>query len=748
MLVRQRVPLPRRNPTMIRHRPDVNDVQTKIANTPGGAAPRPSPMGIRQVAPRIAAVLAVAGAVWMVYGRAIRSPFIFDDQASVLNNPSIVKLWPLWGDPQHPGPLNPPKDLATSGRPLVNLSLALNYHFGGFDPLGYHLFNLAVHVLSALLLMAIVSRTLHLEYFGAQFHRVSGLLALAVALLWALHPLQTETVVYVTQRTELLVGLFYLATIYGSLRYWDAATPAGRTTWLTLSILACLAGMACKEVMVSAPLIVLLFERTFIAGSFRSALQRSWPLYGGLLLSWVLAAWLNRAAPRAETAGFHLGVPAYVWWLTQTKVLWMYWKLAVWPWPLAIHYEMPYLTTLGAAWPWLLPTLLLGVATLILIWRRTAAGFVGACVLVILSPTLVVPIVTEVAAERRMYLPLAALVALMVVGGYWLARQVVTLLTAGNRGASTEWSVAFVATATMILALVLSLVSVHRLEVYHDPVTLWQDTLALHPDDDEAHTNFAAVLIEMRQWPEAIEHSQQALRLDPRNAKAHMNLGIALATTGQTQQAISHFQEARRLKPHNAEAHYNLGTALQNSGQEKQAIEQYRQALRLKPDYAKACNNLALALAHTGQPQQAIEYFQQAIQLRPDDADLYNNLGAILADSGHPQEAIKQYRRALQLAPASFELNFNLAAALISIGQTPDAIDCYRKALQLRPDHADAWHKLAIAYESMHDAVNARAAAQQALRLARIQGREELVGQIEAWLDTIASHESINQAAP
>ncbi len=132
--------------------------------------------------------LAVAGAVWMVYGRAIRSPFIFDDQASVLNNPSIVKLWPLWGDPQHPGPLNPPKDLATSGRPLVNLSLALNYHFGGFDPLGYHLFNLAVHVLSALLLMAIVSRTLHLEYFGAQFHRVSGLLALAVALIVGFAP--------------------------------------------------------------------------------------------------------------------------------------------------------------------------------------------------------------------------------------------------------------------------------------------------------------------------------------------------------------------------------------------------------------------------------------------------------------------------------------------------------------------------------------------------------------------------------
>ena len=252
--------------------------------------------------------------------------------------------------------MNPAKDLPTSGRPLVNLSLALNYQIGRLNPVGYHVFNLIVHVMSALLLMAIVRRTLCLDYFGGTFERASGWLAFIAALLWVLHPLQTETVVYVTQRTELMVGFFYLATLYASLRYWAANSPAGRKTWLTLATLACFCWHGLQGSNGHGAVIVLLFERTFVAGSFRQAIQKSWPLYVGLFLSWGLLFYLNHTAPRSESAGFDLGIPAYAWWFTQSKVLLLYLKLVVWPWPLAIHYEMPYLTTVGAAWPWLVLT--------------------------------------------------------------------------------------------------------------------------------------------------------------------------------------------------------------------------------------------------------------------------------------------------------------------------------------------------------------------------------------------------------
>ncbi len=579
--------------------------------TPAPLASRLSLQG--KIALFRAAWVILACVVWVVYGRAMNSPFIFDDHASVNENRSIIRLWPLVGDLEHSGPLNPPRDNTTSGRPLVNLSLALNYHFGQLDPAGYHVFNLFVHLLSALLLMAIVRRTLRLEYFEGRFDQASGLLSLLVALLWAIHPLQTETVVYVTQRTELLVGFFYLATLYASLRYWSAPAQAARTTWLALSTLACLAGMACKEVMVTAPVVVLLFERTFISGSFRQALHKSWPLYLGLSLGWALLLALNYNGPRSGSAGFHQNVPAYAWWLTQSEVLWMYLKLFVWPWPLAIHYAMPYLTTVAAAWPWLLATVVLIVATLYLLWRHQPVGFVGAWVLVILSPTLVVPIVTEVAAERRMYLPLAALAALVVVGGYRLTQQMQQRL-ARDAG---HWPVAVAGALALLLALALSIVSVRRLAVYHDNLTLWQDNAIHQPEDSLVHYNFGNELAKADRPQEAIEHYQQALRLKPDYAEADNNLGTALAKTGHLRSAIEHLQHALQLKPDYAEAHYNLGLAFAQAGQIEPAIQCYLRALHLQPDYPEAHNNLGNALFKSGQMREGIEHFQRASKYSP-----------------------------------------------------------------------------------------------------------------------------------
>ncbi len=451
----------------------------------------PSPV---RVALGLAALVLLSGTAWWVFGQAVHAPFIFDDAFSVLENPSIVHLWPLVGEDGRPGPLNPLNDDPTAGRPLVNLSLALNYRFGQLDPFGYRVVNIVMHMLSAMLLWAIVGRALRLDYFKGRFDRVAGPLSFAVASVWALHPLQTETVVYVTQRTELMVGLFYLSTLYGSLRYWASRHPAGRAVWLSLSVLACVLGMCCKEVMVSVPVMVLLFERTFLAGTFRRAWRDSWPLYLGLAFGWAPLLALNYSGPRSESAGFHLDVPAYAWWFTQAKVLWMYLRLSVWPWPLVIHYEMPYLT-FSTAWPWLVASSLLGIATLVLLWRRTVVGYLGAWVLVILSPTLVVPIILEVAAERRMYLPLAAIVALVIVGGYALALQTERFFRPeANRTTSAWRAIAMTTVTAIVLAAVLSAVSKHRLAAYQDELTLWQDAVVHQPEDAVVRTGLGIAL--------------------------------------------------------------------------------------------------------------------------------------------------------------------------------------------------------------------------------------------------------------
>ena len=455
-----------------------------------------------------------------VYYPAATGPFVFDDAGTIVDNPSIRRLWPLWGVGEDAGPLSPSDASAVHGRPLVNLTFAVNYYFGELDPFGYRLVNLLVHLASAIFLWLIVARTLRLDVFHGRFARVANPLAFAAALLWALHPLNTECVVYVTQRTELMMGMFYLATIYGSIRYWEADGAIARAGWLSLTVLTCLSGMLSKEMMASVPAMVLLYERTFITSSFYRALKQSWPLYLGLALTWLPVVALNLNGPRTPASGFGLGVAAHEWWLTQTKVFFLYLKLAIWPWPLVIHYEIPYLTSVADAWRWLLAIGLLALATLVLFWRRSSAGFVAIWVVAVLSPTLVIPLVNEIAAERRMYVPLAAIVPFLVVGGYALLQ--LTWRYAAKRDSLRVPLVLF-CLATIILAFVFAFVSSRRLIAYQQELTLWQDAVLYQPHDPMVQFNLGTLLAEAGQPEEAIHHLEQAVQLDPDSYQAHYN---------------------------------------------------------------------------------------------------------------------------------------------------------------------------------------------------------------------------------
>lgn len=620
----------------------------------------------------VLAVLAVAAAV--VYGRAIHSPFIFDDRMSVVENQSIVKLWPLVGEAGRNGPLTPPVDNVTAGRPLVNLSFALNYRYGALDPTSYHITNIVWHVLSALLLWALVGRTLRLPYFGGRFARSAGLLAGIVALVWELHPLQTEAVQYVSQRTELMMGFFYLATLLASLRYWTAQSPAARSGWLVVATIACALGMACKEVMVTAPVVALLFERAFIAGSFRRAVRESWSLYVGLSLGWLVLLALNYGAPRSASAGFHVGVAAPYWWLTQLQVLVMYLKLTVWPWPLVIHYELPYHRSLATVWPWLLLVTPLIIATLVLLWRNKPIGFLGACVLLVLSPTLVVPIPTEIAAERRMYLPLAALVALAIIGGYSIVEK---LLRPGveigsntkKGGSSPARAAAKLLVATgLVLAVVFSVIDIRRLAAYRDLLSLWQDAAIHQPD----------------------------------NALVLSSLGSSYTGAGRYEEAIQTLRRALEITPDSAELgiHKQLGTALHLAGRTSEAIEHLQTAVELAPDAPGVERQLGIALIQIGRPQAAVAHLQRAVEQRPNDPETRDNLGAALSNANRPLEAIA----------------------------------CYEQALQLNPNFVGAQFNLAIAYAKADRPNNAIAAAEKARQLAIAQGAHETAAKLDAWL--------------
>jgi protein O-mannosyl-transferase len=616
--------------------------------------------------------------IFAVYWRAHDAPFIFDDNSAIVTNKSIVSLTPLVGTQDHPGPLKPPPELPTASRPLVNLSFALNYHFGGLNPTGYHLVNVTVHWLSALLVWAIVRRTLRLPYFGEQFATSPGWLALAAAMIWALHPLQTEAVIYATQRTELMMAFFYLGTLYCSLRYWTVLPlPSGegwsagdtgkkkhphpalfqservfRAVWLVLAVLSCLGGMASKEVMVSAPLVVLLFERTFLAGSLAATLRRSWPLYIGLASTWLLLLALNWRAQRGASAGFALGLPVYPYWLTQAKVLLLYMKLVLWPWPLLIHYQLPYLFTLGEAWMYVLSVILIGAATLALLWQNHPIGFVAAWVAAILAPTSVIPIYTEMAAERRMYLALAPLAALGVVISYRLAKRPREWARGRETKSGCRIAAIGIGSPIVLLVIVFGLVSARRLSAYHDEQGLWEDVLRYQPENYVAHQNVGFYLDKAGKTAEAIEHFREAIRLSPDAAQAHYSLGVLLTRTD-PEQAVQHFSQAARKMPMDPTMRNNLGFALFMAGRNDEAISAFRTALELDPNRWMARNNLGLALQRAGRYNEALDCFDQALRVNPKALDIYNDVANTYALMNQRDKAIAVLERGLELARAS-----------------------------------------------------------------------------------------------
>ncbi|HVU86337.1 MAG TPA: tetratricopeptide repeat protein [Pirellulales bacterium] len=705
------------------------------------------------------------GAVLAIYAPALHAPFIFDDRVSIVENPSIRSAWPLVGTDERPGPLRPPRDVSTAGRPLVNLTLALNYQSGRLDPTGYHAFNVAIHILAALLLWRLVRRTLLLAYFSDRLAGVADPLAFVAALVWAVHPLQTEAVEYVTQRTELLVSLFYLGTLYASLRYWSATAPQAKTGWLAAAIAAAAAGMASKEVMVTAPVVVLLFERTFLRRSFGDALRQSAPLYAGLCATWGLLAALNFGGARSKSAGFHLGVPAHVWWLTQAHVLLLYLKLIVWPWPLVIHYEFPYLHSFAEAWPWIAPVSLLGLATIALLYRRTATGFAWAAALLVLSPTLVVPIITEIAAERRMYLPLASLIPWLLVGSYLtlsrLADRAAPAVSARNAGVVFRCTIA----VTLAIAAAGAWLSFQRANIYNDPIALWQDAaiyqpensrvqnnlgvvlvdagqpaeaishyrraLDLSPDYTEAQSNLGVALVHLQQFGEAQPQFERALEINPNYADAHINLAHLLAKSGRLDEAVPHYEAALRLKP-SAELHSNLGHILGLLGRNQQARAEFEEAVRLKPDLAEAHLNLGASLA-ADDPQAAISHYQAALRANPDFVEAYSNLGALLYSLGRHDEAIEQLREALRLRPDYAEAHSNLGIALVSAGKTAEGVEQFEEAIKLKPD-VTGYANLAMAYAQAGRSDEAILMADRAAAMAREQGQPAMARKIEDWL--------------
>ena len=349
-------------------------------------------------------------------------------------------------------------------------------------------------------------------------------------------------------------------------------------------------------------------------------------------------------------------MPAHIWWLTQTEVLLLYLKLVLWPWPLVIHYDPPYLETVAAAWPWLLPVAALLILTLVLFWRRTSAGFVALWVLAVLSPTLLVPLPGETVAERRMYVPLAAIVPLVVVAAYEAIRGAAGLYRGKSRAAASDrWPIALVACAFLSVALAFGLVTAHRLSAYKDGLTILEDVLVHQPEDYVIRNELGAELVKAGRPEEAIKHLEYGLRLSPNSAAElpaallHYNLALALERVGRIPEAMDHYAEAVHSLPNYAQAHYNLGLLFHEYGNHPEAEAHYRAALASKPNFAPAHTNLGTLLASEGRLEEAIQHLREGSRLHP-NANAYVHLVDAYVLAGQTDDAARAARETVELA--------------------------------------------------------------------------------------------------
>ncbi len=594
-----------------------------------------------------AGVILAAGVV--AYSNSLSHPFIYDDLVAIVDNTSIRAV-------DLATALSPAQEVPTAGRPLVNLSFALNYTVDGLRVGGYHIVNIAVHLLCALLVFGIVRRTLEWPRVPRALARRSMDLAFAVALIWTLHPLNTEAVDYVTERSESMMALFYLSTIYASAR-----AAAGRSIgWHVTAVSACALGMACKESMAGAPLAVCLYDRAFVFTSWKQTIRARWPLYSGLLATEAVLVALLWSGPRAHSAGFTSGVTPLTYLLNQTRMIARYLRLAIWPRGLVLAYGPPLPLALMDALPSLIGIVALFAATAVAYVRLPPLGFLGAWLFVTLAPSSsLVPIATEVGAERRMYLPIVALVAAAVT---------MTALAWDRRFPRSFGRGP--ALVLLGLALLLGVGTRARNREYASPLVMAQTVLDRWPTG-YAQAMVGASLGAEGQHAAAVTHLRDAARSYP---EARYYLGGELFEIGDYDGAIDELKEYARQFPLRLEvvraqmivgrAHGRLGDAAFAERRWAAAREHYEAYLASSGDDIGAVTNLAIALTALGRRDDALMAFRRATEIAPRDVNTRRNLARALAERGDLDAAKAEFERTLELDPGDAQARHDLEVVL------------------------------------------------------------------------------------
>ena len=686
---------------------------------------------------------------FFIYSNTLKSPFVFDDGLNIAGNRYIRLTKLALGDIITAGLESP-----SSHRPVANISFALNYYFHRYNVIGYHLTNIIIHILTGILLYLFVISTLDIPLLRRKYERYRWI-AFFAALLWLVHPIQTQSVTYIVQRMTSLAAMFYILSLLLYVRGRLASQNQKRSwPWFTGCILAGILAFGCKETTVTLPFFILLYEWYFFQDLSSRWLRRCLPyVIGALIIFGLLGLWYLGSSPLEkilsdyDTREFTLTERL----LTQPRAVIYYISLLAYPHPGRLNLDYDFAPSGSLIFP--LTTLpcigaiigLIGVAFFIAKRER----LLSFCILWFFGNLVIESsvIALELVFEHRLYLP-SMLVSLAITTLTW-------------RCIKQNWLRVAV---FCILILLFCGWTYERNSLWRDPVSLWEDCVNKSPEKARPHNNLGIELKSQGKFDEAIDHYRQALKLKPKYAESHNNWGSALESQGKFDEAVSHFRqalriepdyacghstlgatlakqgkleeaaahltEALRLEPYVANTHRNLGSVLIWQGKLDEAVAHLTEALRLEPDFADAHSNLGVAFVKQGKYDEALAHFTEALRIEPGHADAHTNLGKLL------NEAIIRLRKAVQLNPNSSLAHLNLARALESEGRIDEAITHYREALRLKPDWLSLMNNLAwlLATNKETELHNPEEAVQLAERASELTNYEE-----PSVLDTLAA---------
>jgi protein O-mannosyl-transferase len=545
--------------------------------------------------PKAGPLLILAGLC--AYANCYPKTLVFDDDAWIVDQPGL-------DDP-------PAYFKSMEGRPLLAVTNLVVHRMGRGNPLGHHVLNVLIHLAATLTLYGVVRRALLSRRFGDRFEGRAEYLAFAVALLWMLHPLQVQCVTYVIQRGESMAGLFYLLILY-SMQRADSVDPGerytwSRTGWYALAVLSLVLGFGSKEIMVTAPGAVLLFDRIFLAGSIREMVRRRWLFHVLFILVWGLfTGWhFWRAAQASGGLGFKVETVSPVQYaLTETGVFLYYLRLAVWPRGMAIDYQSwPWAHTAAEAMPELAIALGMLAVTAILLFWRPAIGFVCAWFFLILIPTSSFMPIVDAVFEHRMYLSLASVAVGVVFLGDWLLRLV-----------RLEW---LRPVALAAVAVALGVLTHLRNEEYRSRADVWTVAVERMPNSVRARSNLAQGLIVADRTVEVIPVLERALELSPTDPTALQNLAAAYEQLGEFQASAEYFRRLTVYYPSDGNYWRMYAANLLVLGQWDNAADVYERAGELNHEAAEPHYGRAAALYALGRDDEAAAEAGAATALSP-----------------------------------------------------------------------------------------------------------------------------------